>query len=266
MHVKSLGYRTDLVFSEFEGEVTDRGDYLVITTPTNPGYFWGNFLLFAGPPTQGDLQSWSTLFAAEFACWPQVDHLAFGWDSPDGAEGAVNPFLDAGFRVLRRTVLAASAVVCPPSYNPNIEVRSLEGDSDWDQVLETQLESSISEGGHSPGHIQMTRTRVDGFRAMVEAGLGKWFGAFVGKQMAGGLGLFVKQGVGRFQEVVTRFEYRRQGICRSLVYRASIQAFAHMGAEKLVMVADDDYVAARIYEQVGFRPVEHQVGVDNWRL
>ncbi len=264
--MKSLGYRTDLVFSEFEGEIIDRGDYLVIATPANPGYFWGNFLLFTEPPMQGDLQRWSKLYSAEFSCWPQVDHLAFGWDSPDGTEGAVSPFLDAGFRVLRRTVLAASEVVCPSLYNPTVAVRPLQGDSDWSQVLETQLESSISEEGHSPSHIEMTRARVVEYRAMAEAGLGKWFGAFVGGKMAGGLGLFVKNGIGRFQEVVTRFDYRRQGICRSLVYQASIQAFGHMGAEKLVMVADDDYVAARIYEQVGFRPVERQVGIDNWRL
>ena len=101
---------------------------------------------------------------------------------------------------------------------------------------------------------------------MTRAGLGEWFGAFVGKQMAGGLGLFVNEGIGRFQEVVTRSEFRRQGVCRSLVFEASSEAFRCLGAERLVMVAADDYIAARIYEQVGFRPVERQVGVDNWRL
>jgi hypothetical protein len=33
-----------------------------------------------------------------------------------------------------------------------------------------------------------------------------------------------------------------------------------------VVVADDDYIAARIYEQIGFRPTERQVGVDNYQL
>jgi hypothetical protein len=47
MNVKSLGYRTDLIFPTFDGEIIDRGDYLVIRTPKNPTFYWGNFLLFA---------------------------------------------------------------------------------------------------------------------------------------------------------------------------------------------------------------------------
>jgi hypothetical protein len=34
-----------------------------------------------------------------------------------------------------------------------------------------------------------------------------------------------------------------------------------MGIEKLVMVADENYHAARIYESVGFKPVEKIYGV-----
>jgi len=36
MKVHSLGYQTDLIFPAFDGEVIDRGDYLVIKTPSNP--------------------------------------------------------------------------------------------------------------------------------------------------------------------------------------------------------------------------------------
>jgi hypothetical protein len=36
--VRSLGYRTDLMILSLEGsQVYDRGDYLVIQTPGNPG-------------------------------------------------------------------------------------------------------------------------------------------------------------------------------------------------------------------------------------
>jgi hypothetical protein len=37
-----------------------------------------------------------------------------------------------------------------------------------------------------------------------------------------------------------------------------------MGVETLVMAADEDYFAARIYESVGFMPTERQVGVHYW--
>lgn len=57
MQPTSLGYRTDLIFHRFEGEVTDRGHYLVIHTPSNPSYRWGNLLIFDAPPEAGILGS-----------------------------------------------------------------------------------------------------------------------------------------------------------------------------------------------------------------
>ena len=46
MEIRSLGYRTDLMVRAREGSlVEDRGDYLVIRSPGNPAFWWGNFLL-----------------------------------------------------------------------------------------------------------------------------------------------------------------------------------------------------------------------------
>ena len=54
MSIQSLGYRTDLFFSRLSGEVTDNGEYLCIRTPSNPTYWWGNYLLFKRAPRLGD--------------------------------------------------------------------------------------------------------------------------------------------------------------------------------------------------------------------
>jgi hypothetical protein len=37
-----------------------------------------------------------------------------------------------------------------------------------------------------------------------------------------------------------------------------------MGVETLVMAADENYYAARIYEKVGFKPTERQAGLHWW--
>src|SRR5690242_20581643 len=84
MRIRSLGYRTDLIFARAHGEVADRGDHLVIRTPSNPGFYWGNFLLFAHPPEQGSLERWKERFHEEIAARQPARHLAFGWDSPEG--------------------------------------------------------------------------------------------------------------------------------------------------------------------------------------
>jgi len=51
---RSLGWRTDLIFARFDGEVSPRSDHLVIRTPHNPGFWWGNFLLFDHAPRAGE--------------------------------------------------------------------------------------------------------------------------------------------------------------------------------------------------------------------
>lgn len=48
MNLRSLGYHTDLMFPRFDGLVVDCGDYLAVRTPSNPRFYWGNFLLSSG--------------------------------------------------------------------------------------------------------------------------------------------------------------------------------------------------------------------------
>ena len=54
MHVSSLGFRTDLALLTASGSIVeDRGTHLVVRSPDNPSYFWGNFILLAQPPVPG---------------------------------------------------------------------------------------------------------------------------------------------------------------------------------------------------------------------
>ena len=77
--ITSLGFRTDVALRVLEGaEVTDRGDYLVVRSPDNPDYWWGNFLLLAAWPAPGTADSWLARFAAEF---PLARHVTLGVDT-----------------------------------------------------------------------------------------------------------------------------------------------------------------------------------------
>ena len=78
------------------------------------------------------------------------------------------------------------------------------------------------------------------------------------------MGVFATGMLGRFQAVGTHPAYRRQGICGALVYQTGRYALEQMKLETLVMVADENYHAAKIYETIGFEPEEHQVGLDWW--
>ncbi len=263
MEIRSLGYRTDLFFPRFEGVIHNRGDYLVIRTPSNPGFFWGNYLLFAGPPAPGDLEKWQALFRQEISSQQVTHHMVFGWDTSTGETGEVQPFIDAGFHLVESIVLTAQQVCVPPKYNHEVVVRPLVEDWEWEQALQNQVDCRPPE--HSEEAYRPFKTaKMARYRQMQRAGLGGWFGAFLGDRLVADLGLFVINGVGRFQSVETALEFRRLGICGTMVYQAANYGFERLGAKTLVMIADEFYHAAKIYESVGFRPTERQVGLEKW--
>jgi len=260
VQIRSLGYRTDLLFASFDAEVVDHGRYLSVRTPTNPTYYWGNFLLFDQPPVEGDIERWQALFAQEIGSPPEVGHIALGWDSVDGDPGVVQPFLNAGYVLDETIVLTASEVCRPPKFCPEAKVRPISEDWEWQAVMECQVacrEEIYSEAGYRA----YLEPKMERYRRMVAAGLGQWFGAFIDGQLAGDLGLFVFDGLGRFQSVETHPDFRRRGVCGALVYESAQYGLQTLGAETLVMLADAHYHAAKIYESIGFAPTERAAGL-----
>ena len=264
MITRSLGYRTDLFFPAFDGYIIDRGDYLVIQTPANPDFYWGNYLLFTNPPAKGDLDHWRGLFAKEIGLPPAVKHQVFGWDSPQGDLGEVDPFLSAGFRLVQSVVLTSHAPHPPTRLNESITVRALQSEDDWAQATDNQVacrEADFSEADYRLfKHPQMAR-----YRRMQSAGLGHWYGAFLADRMVADLGIFHQNSLARFQSVGTHPDFRRQGIAASLVYRSSLLAMQEFKLHTLVIVAEQDSSPARIYQSVGFEMTEKQVGLEWWQ-
>ncbi|GAB4426979.1 MAG: hypothetical protein Kow0031_06940 [Anaerolineae bacterium] len=263
MKVQSLGHRTDLIFPRFDGEIIDRGDYLVILTPSNPTYYWGNYLLFARPPGQNNLHTWKELFHREIGSRQKAEHFAFGWDTVTGEQGEVQPFLADGFNLTETVVLTTDRVQPPPKVNQEVSIRPIETDDEWEQAIQNQVACRSPEFGRA-GYEIFKRAQMARYRRMTRAGLGAWFGAFVGERLAADLGVFTSGNLGRFQQVGTHPDFRRRGICGTLVYRASRYAFEQMAVNTLVMLADENYHAARIYESVGFQPRERQAQLDWW--
>ena len=261
MQIRSLGYRTDLIFARFHGVVEERGDCVVVRTPSNPGYYWGNFLLFRDPPGEGAPAEWKRRFHQEIASRQPARHLAFGWDAPEGERGRVEPFLAEGFILNENVVLTADTVSPPPRPNREVEVRPLASDADWAQALENQVVCHAAEF-RLPEYRVFKTLQMDAYRRMAAAGLGAWFGAFLDGRLVADLGVFVDGPVARFQAVETHPDFRRRGICGTLVHESARHAQAALGAERLVMVADEHYHAGRIYQSLGFRPTERQLGIE----
>ena len=248
----SLGFRTDVALRVAEGsEVTDRGGYLVVRSPDNPGFWWGNFLLLRAWPQEGD--GWLDRFAAEF---PQAEHVAIGVDAT--AVGGPVPAEFTALEPATATVLTCADVHAPRHRNQAAEIRPLASDRDWRQSVELNLRCY---GEQTPGDFQQRRTATR--RRLTQAGRAAWFGAFDGGLLVAQLGVCdAGDGLTRYQDVETDPAARRQGLAGTLVWHAGLFARATFGARTLVIVADPAEGAIRIYRGCGFADAQTQVSFE----
>jgi ribosomal protein S18 acetylase RimI-like enzyme len=242
--MRSLGFRTDVMLRRMAGSrIEERAGYLVVRTPANPGFWWGNFVLFAGPPIRTDAPA---VFAAEF---PGAAHVAIGVDSTDGVLGDVLEGL--GLTAEVNSVLTAQRLRAPA---PGPIVRSLRTDDDWRQAVELRLACYYETP--APAERQFTELQVSEQRRLCEAGHGAWYGAFVEGRMRSGAGLFHDGDLARFQSVETHPDFRRRGLASAVLGHA---ARREPGGRTLVIVADPDDQAIRLYRALGFAETERQL-------
>ena len=257
MHVTSLGFRTDLALLTATGSVVeDRGTHLVVRTPDNPTYFWGNFLLLAQAPVPGGEREVIGTFHTEF---PEAEHVSIGIDAVDLSDAARAAFEGAGLTVEVATVLTASRLDAPREVEA--EVRPLTSDEDWEAraTLSHQLYPQTS----VETFLVFARGRNDQEKALMAAGRGQRFGAFVDGQLVSTAGVFVTEdGVARFQSVETHAEHRRRGLAGAVVHAAGQHALDHLGVRTLVIVADTDGDAIGIYRRLGFSDSERQLSME----
>jgi GNAT superfamily N-acetyltransferase len=256
--VRSLGYRTDLMVRALEGaSIDDRGSYLVIRSPANPTYWWGNFLLLANPPRPGEAEDWLATFAAAF---PDAKHIALGIDVTEVSAVNIRDFTSLGLRLQRSAVLTARDLNQPPHPNRTATIRHLTGDADWQQAAALRAVLNEGEPGAEPTFLH---ARVAAERALTEAGHGVWFGAFLNGELVAQLGLVTDgKGIARYQNVETHPSARRKGLAGTLVWQAGRYGLTDLGASTLVMLADPLDVAIRVYRSVGFTDTETQVGFE----
>jgi GNAT superfamily N-acetyltransferase len=253
VEIASLAFRTDLMVLGLGGSEVEHGDrYVVVRTPANPTYFWGNFVLFATPVEPDAMEERLDLFAGVF---PDAAHVAWGIDSVDGTVGAEPELVAAGFEVSRDTVLIASALhrSSPPT---DAELRPIESDADWRQAL--ALHIACTEGDE---HVreEFLAGQVAAARALTELGHATWFGVFEDGRLLSSLGIVSDgSGLARFQSVETHPDARRRGLASAIVHHAG-KAALDRGAKRLVIVADPEYHAIGIYRSLGFVDWETQV-------
>lgn len=251
--VSSLGIRTDLVLNAGRSSVTEGREYAVVRTPSNPGFYFGNFLILGQPPGRRDLAKWETAFDRAFRDEPEVRHVAFACAGRMLAS-AREAFSAAGYTIDEMTVLTGNAV-CAVATPAGIDLRAMRGDSDWDRQMAMQMASRPP--AHGEEEYQLFKERqIAHHRSLAEHGL--WLGAFEGDRLAGSCGIFpAGSEFARYQDVTVDPRYRRRGIARALVAAAGAWALEQPGVRTLVIVSESEE-ACRIYRRAGLRAVQDE--------
>jgi GNAT superfamily N-acetyltransferase len=253
-------WRTELAVLAAQGSViSDRGRYLVVATPQNPTFHWGNFLLVLDPSSCDDAGAWVREFAA---CFPGVGHVALGLPAqPDPA-----PWSEQGLAVESELVLSMDR---PPDRSPSAalmaagySVRRLSRDADWEGVVQADLADNRVEGTQpEQGFETYLRALYAARRGVSEQGGAAFFGAFTPDgTLVSRLGIVLcgpmdgARQVARYQHVGTDSAHRSRGLAGHLLGVAA--AWAHdRGADRWEIHVDPGSAAHRLYSAVGFAEV-----------
>lgn len=250
-NAESLGDQSSLMLASLESELEDAGEFLCIRTPNNPSYMWGNYLHFRAPPTMDAHARWTALYRERF---PKPWFMTFSW--PGGAcfdERALDPFLAAGFFTEDATAFVAQKLHRPERFPAGLEVRPVLTDVEWLAVRDAHIRILCTSTDPNNDGVWFAHYRFQNFRRSAERGFGHTFAAYLDGQLIGQLGIFTRDGLARFQEVMVHPEARGRGLCRAMCFLAAQQIQAKFGPQNFVTVADDP-MAIAAYRSIGFEP------------
>jgi len=246
-------WRTDFILHRHGALVRERDDCIVVRTPDNPTYYWGNFLLLPQAPADADLAFWRARFVQEIgALQPASLHEAFGINRPpDGAD--LPGWEAAGFELIESSVLRlrpAQLCAAAAAQRGMLQFEQLDLVRDIDAIVE--LECADTHGFEPAGYAAYRRRQLQRYAAMAQQDAAAWFGVRCDGVLAADCGLMHDGPLGRFQRVATHPAYRRRGLCTALVHGVSAWGFKHWGLDEILMCADPHDVAIGIYESLGY--------------
>jgi ribosomal protein S18 acetylase RimI-like enzyme len=250
--VRSLALTTELGLAATRGRVTDRGDYIVVETPDDPSYYFGNLLVLPAAPQAGEVAHWTRKFAEELGKNPAIQHVALRWDGIHGDLGAAAELRAAGFELETSVVMIADQVTAPAV--PGL--RELAAD---ELAATAELAWAIGDR-HDESYRAFLNRRAAWHQRLVGARLARFWGVFDGRELVASAGLVPLATVARYQDVQTATTHRRRGFASALLAAAATAAMAPgLGIERVVIVAEPDSEASRVYQRAGFRVVEQTV-------
>ena len=153
-----LSWHTDLAVLVASGSaVEEHADHLVVRTPTDPTYDWGNLVMVTDPATVDDAARWEAVFTSSF---PGAGHRAIGLPTEPTDVAAWEA---CGLEIEHEDVLVRDAPLERRPLAEGYVVRQLTSDEDWERSRPVRREAR---------------------RRVVDGGNAVFLGAFAGDELA----------------------------------------------------------------------------------
>jgi ribosomal protein S18 acetylase RimI-like enzyme len=264
----SPGWRTDFLRHRLDAEVIERPDCVVVRSPGQENFYWGNCLVLPRLPADEDLAHWLGRFEEEVAAGrPGVRHVAIGVNCPPPPDGALPAWRAAGFdRMEVATMLLRPHELreAPEASARPLALKRLDGQAGI--AAHMALQCADPQGFEPAGYRLFRERQMARFATLQTAGLADWFGLWCDGTLVADCGLLYDGSLGRFQNVLTHPDWRRRGLCRALVHAVCRFGFEQRGLAELVMCADPEDVAIGIYESLGFVRTGREWGLQRYPL
>ena len=248
MHTFSPGWATDLAVLEHSGSIVeDHEDHLVVRTPRNPDFHWGNCLFVTEEDTVDDAGRWVSTFRSAF---PEATWVAIGLTRmPDDQDAWVAQGLDLELDDVLTTRTVPRQTPLPEGYT----VRRLSG-QDWAQSVARSVAENDRTQEHDPKSFErFAQRQAQARRALSQRDIGAWFGAFADGTLIADLGIVRCGATARYQSVGTDEDHRGHGLASHLLGVAA-QWAADGGCDRWVIVTGATNPAGRVYRSLGFEP------------
>lgn len=241
-----IGWATDIAVLQHAGSTVEtHTDHLVLRTPRNPTFHWGNCLLVTDSAAVDDARRWMATFHTAFpaASWVAIGLTRMPEDTAGWAVQDVELELDE--------VLATATLPRQKPLPVGYSARRLTGE-DWEQVVRCSIAENDRTDEYDPlSHEHFVRARVRSQRELSDRGVAAFFGAFAADALVSSLGVVRCDATARYQSVSTEIEHRRRGLASHLLGVAARWAAAH-GCNRWVIITEATNPAGRVYRGVGF--------------
>jgi hypothetical protein len=178
------GWATDLAVLRHSGSIiSDHGDHIVVRTPQNPDFYWGNCIFVLDDATVGSAAHWIGAFQAAH---PGADWVSVGLITAPEDPAA---WTALGVAIEVDDVLTAGQPPRATPLAPGYTVRRIEGD-DWDQVVAAEMADNELTGAYDPVHHERYARAQAELRSQLSArDVAAFFGAFADGVLASSLGI-----------------------------------------------------------------------------